>query len=143
MGWRAVWKHQLRWARTIRVCQPVPYFFSILSNAGFWAIVWLLIGFATTTAYFQSLGNGAMSGMIEWGPGVVWGALLLVARVIIARNLQHRLTHSGNIAPFWLVPIKDLLQFAIWLCAFAGNTIEWRGQKFRLRRDGKLIKPGT
>src|ERR1035441_8628013 len=24
MGWAAVWKHQLRWARTIRVCQPVP-----------------------------------------------------------------------------------------------------------------------
>jgi len=36
MTWRAVWKHQLRWARTIRVCQPLPYFFSILSNAGFW-----------------------------------------------------------------------------------------------------------
>ena len=33
MGWSAVWKHQLRWARTIRVCQPVPYFFSLLSNA--------------------------------------------------------------------------------------------------------------
>ncbi len=38
MNWRDVWKHQLRWARTIRVCQPLPYFFSILSNAGFWAI---------------------------------------------------------------------------------------------------------
>ena len=24
MGWAAVWKHQLRWARTIRVCQPRP-----------------------------------------------------------------------------------------------------------------------
>src|ERR1035437_635368 len=32
MGWAAVWKHQLRWARTIRVCQPAPYFFSLLSN---------------------------------------------------------------------------------------------------------------
>ncbi|KAF0178859.1 MAG: putative Ceramide glucosyltransferase [Limisphaerales bacterium] len=35
-GWREVWAHQLRWARTIRVCQPVPYFFSILSNATWW-----------------------------------------------------------------------------------------------------------
>src|SRR5262249_27245117 len=33
MDWAAVWKHQLRWARTIRVCQPLPYFFSVLSNA--------------------------------------------------------------------------------------------------------------
>ena len=42
MNWRDVWKHQLRWARTIRVCQPVPYFFSILSNATLWPLLWLI-----------------------------------------------------------------------------------------------------
>ena len=41
MGWAAVWKHQLRWARTIRVCQAAPYFFSILSNATLWPLVWV------------------------------------------------------------------------------------------------------
>jgi hypothetical protein len=41
MDWKAVWKHQLRWARTIRVCQPAPYFFSILSNATLWPVLWL------------------------------------------------------------------------------------------------------
>ena len=41
MGWAAVWKHQLRWARTIRVCQPMPYFFSLLSNATLWPVLWL------------------------------------------------------------------------------------------------------
>ena len=41
MGWTAVWKHQLRWARTIRVCQPAPYFFSLLSNATLWPLLWL------------------------------------------------------------------------------------------------------
>ncbi|PAW81788.1 MAG: hypothetical protein B9S33_16120 [Pedosphaera sp. Tous-C6FEB] len=45
-GWREVWAHQLRWARTIRVCQPVPYFFSILSNATLWLALWFLIGSA-------------------------------------------------------------------------------------------------
>ena len=38
----------------------------------------------------------------------------------------------------WLVPLKDLLQAAIWLLAFLGNRIEWRGQKLRLRPDGTL-----
>ena len=42
MNWYGVWKHQLRWARTIRVCQPVPYFFSILSNATLWPLLWLI-----------------------------------------------------------------------------------------------------
>jgi hypothetical protein len=38
----------------------------------------------------------------------------------------------------WLIPLKDLLQAAIWLLAFLGNRIEWRGQQMRLRRDGTL-----
>jgi hypothetical protein len=45
-----------------------------------------------------------------------------------------------NIAPPWLVPVKDLLQAAIWAGAFLGNTVEWRGQKMHLRRDGTLIE---
>src|ERR1039458_9532067 len=28
----------------------------------------------------------------------------------------------------WLIPVKDLLQAALWLLAFLGNHIEWRGQ---------------
>ena len=35
---------------------------------------------------------------------------------------------------------KDLLQTAIWLLAFIGNHVEWRGQRMRLRRDGTLVK---
>jgi ceramide glucosyltransferase len=36
-----VWSHQLRWARTIRVSQPVPYFFSILNDSTLWFSLWL------------------------------------------------------------------------------------------------------
>src|SRR5206468_4341809 len=42
MSWGEVWRHQLRWARTIRVCQPVAYFFSVLSNPTFWPLLWAL-----------------------------------------------------------------------------------------------------
>jgi hypothetical protein len=38
----------------------------------------------------------------------------------------------------WLVPVKDLLQAVIWLLAFLGNRIEWRGERMRVRRDGTL-----
>jgi len=43
------------------------------------------------------------------------------------------------VSPFWLVPVKDLLQVALWLGAFMGNTVEWRGQRMKLHRDGTLI----
>ncbi len=65
----------------------------------------------------------------------------LVLRVTIAFDLQRRLTRSLNHGVyFWLVPIKDLLQVAIWVGAFGGNTVEWRGQKFALKPDGTLVK---
>ena len=143
MGWRAVWKHQLRWARTIRVCQPAPYFFSILSNAGFWAMVWMLIGMVTAAARVHIF-IGGFSGSIVLRTGTAVGAFFLLSRVLIAGSLQRRLTgRTHGIIDLWLVPVKDLLQFAIWLCAFAGSSVEWRGQKFRLRRDGTLVKAGV
>jgi ceramide glucosyltransferase len=125
MNWRDVWKHQLRWARTIRVCQPVPYFFSILSNATLWPLLWL-----TASLVLSKTPCAALAAL----------ALLLI-RIVIAQNLQRRFSPArGNLAPPWLVPVKDLLQAAVWLGAFLGNTVEWRGQKMHLRRDGTLIE---
>lgn len=122
MDWRAVWKHQLRWARTIRVCQPMPYFFSILSNGTFWPLLW----------FVYSLLQGKMLYALA-------AFILLSARVVIALSLQRKFNGSGQRpAPFWLVPLKDLLNAAIWAIAFSGNKIEWRGRKMRLRRDGNL-----
>ena len=125
MSWREVWQHQLRWARTIRVCQPLPYFFSILSNATFWPLLWLtasLISLASLCAPLTAV------------------ACLLI-RICVARNLQRRFMRSReNLAPPWFVPVKDLLQVALWLGAFAGSTVEWRGRRMKLRRDGTLVQ---
>ena len=119
MGWPEVWKHQLRWARTIRVCQPAPYFLSILSNSTLWPLLWLVI---------------------EPGQGVLAFALLCwIVRLTTALNLQKRLTrHRAPWCWLWLVALKDLLQAALWGLAFMGNRVEWRGEKMRLRRDGTL-----
>jgi len=121
MGWTAVWKHQLRWARTIRVCQPGPYFFSILSNPILWPLVWLLV--------HPSL-------LVLSLCGACW-----IIRIWAALDLQRRLLGSRkHFVYWWLVPVKDLLQTMIWLLAFVGNRIEWRGERMRLRRDGTLEK---
>lgn len=124
MDWGQVWKHQLRWARTIRVCQPLPYFFSILSNASLWPLLWVGVSLATTKTLCAPL----------------TGLVLLLLRMVIAQRLQQRFTPKRKlVSPFWLAPVKDLLQVLLWFCAFAGNTVEWRGQKMKLRRDGTLI----
>lgn len=113
---REVWRHQLRWARTIRVCQPAPYFFSILSNATVWTLAWAVVeGFSPAAR------------------------MCLILRVLTAVQNEARLTaqrERGVEAIF--APVKDLLQFGIWLCAFTGSAVEWRGQKFRVGRGGEL-----
>lgn len=122
MGWRAVWKHQLRWARTIRVCQPAPYFFSILSNATLWPLLWVAAIPGSRLALTLAVG--------------CW-----VARIGTALHLERRLTSAP--APLryaWLVPLKDLLQTALWLLAFLGSRVDWRGERLRLRPDGTLVK---
>jgi ceramide glucosyltransferase len=118
-GWRATWRHQLRWARTIRVCQPAAYFASVLSNATLWPLAWLAVNPTELV-----LGSAI--------------ALLLV-RLIVAGDLLDQLTRRNDALPqLWLVPVKDLLQVAIWFCAFTGNFIEWRGAHYRVRADGGL-----
>ena len=124
MNWTQVWKHQLRWARTVRVCQPMPYFFSILANATFWSLLWLPVSLVATRTCFAPL----------------TALVVLLMRVCLAQNLQRRFTPDRKlVSPAWLVPVKDLIQVALWFSAFGGNTIEWRGRKMKLRRDGTLI----
>jgi ceramide glucosyltransferase len=124
MHWRDVWQHQLRWARTIRCCRPLPYFFTILSNATLWPLLWLVVSLISSATLC---------------PALTAIACLLI-RICLAQNLQRRFTPERLlVSPFWLVPVKDLLQAALWLGAFMGNTVEWRGQRMKLRQDGTLI----
>ena len=79
--------------------------------------------------------------MIAPAPAVACALVCFLVRILTALDLQQRLTRSRPpYARGWLVPIKDLLQAAIWLLAFMGNRIEWRGERMRLRRDGTLVR---
>jgi len=120
-GWRAVWQHQLRWARTIRVCRPGPYALSLLSNATLWPLLWAAL--APGPASLLAL------------------PLAMVVRVLTAADNQGRLTQSRAHWPWlWLAPFKDLLQASLWLLAFGGNTVEWRGERYRVQAGGQMVR---
>ncbi|MFO1496935.1 MAG: glycosyltransferase [Verrucomicrobiota bacterium] len=122
MSWRQVLKHQLRWTRTIRICQPAPFFFSILSNATLWPLLWIAVD---RTSVACSV-----------------GLLFLAARLITAELNQRRLAgHRGHSFNPLLVLLKDVLGVGLWVMAFAGNRVEWRGQRFRMLGDGRLEGP--
>lgn len=142
-SWREIWKHQLRWARTIRVCQPAPYFFSLLSNATLWPLLWFAGNWPQFSLTSTHHSDNESAFWLTLSFNSPWGAMIApvicLLRIFIAGNLQRRFTPAQKlIAPFWLVPLKDLLQAMIWFFAFCGNTIEWRGRRMKLRRDGTL-----
>jgi ceramide glucosyltransferase len=141
MNWRQVWRHQLRWARTIRVCQPLPYCFSILSNATLWPLLWLLVVHPQLIVLTHSVSGSLAVTIADFPISLVVALVFLVTRVVTAALLHRQLTRKGiGLAAPMLVPLKDLAQVAIWVGAFLGNHIEWRGERYRLRHDGTLTK---
>jgi len=114
-SWLEVWRHQLRWARTIRVSRPGGYLGSVVTHAVLWALV--------------AFGAG------EWRAG----AAALVLRVLAgwlagARVLRDPLVKRW----FWLLPLGDLFGLAVWAGGCFGSTVYWRGLKLRLRKDGQI-----
>jgi ceramide glucosyltransferase len=121
-NWAQTWAHQVRWARTIRVCQPLLFFFSSLDNATFWPLLWLV---ASAPAFA--------------GPVLPACLFFLLFRIFAAVEQERWLTGSlAHGCYFWMAPVKDLLNMAVWAAAFSGNQIHWRGQRYRVLPGGRL-----
>jgi len=112
-GWADVWRHQLRWSRTIRVSRPSGYFGYAITHATFWAGVALAAG--------------------HWPIALLTLALRLWAGVWTGAGI---LGDPKTARDFWLIPLRDLAGFAVWLAGLFGDTVDWRGQKLRLSRNG-------
>jgi ceramide glucosyltransferase len=112
-SWSDVWKHQVRWSRTIRVSRAAGYFGYVVTQATFWCLVAALSG-------HRSL---ALAGIL---------ARLGAAAAAISA------LEAGSFAQLIAVPFRDLLGFAVWCAGVAGNEVEWRGERYRLSKDGKI-----
>jgi ceramide glucosyltransferase len=44
---------------------------------------------------------------------------------------------------WWLIPIQDFISLLVWICGFFGNTIDWRGRRYKLLPDGRFEFTGT
>jgi ceramide glucosyltransferase len=118
---REVWQHQVRWARTVRVCQPVPYFFSILNEFTFWGVCWLVSNPPMISENLRILGVG------------------MIARILIALTMEDKMTGRYALDTIAIAIVCDLVRPVIWALSFLGYTVVWRGRKFRVLRGGKLV----
>lgn len=117
-SWAEVWRHQLRWSRTIRVSRPMGYAGYVATQTTFWAIVALLTG-NWPVALLAMLAR--------------WAAALRTARVLGDRAVARR---------WWWIPLRDLLGTAVWVAGLVGSQVQWRGQTLRLTTDGRIHPTG-
>ena len=107
-GLRALFLHELRWARTIRAVRPKSYAGIILT----YPLPLTLLYAALTRDRRRSL------------PVVALAALV---RLALHGAAQHTLG-SGRRPPAALIPLRDALGVAVWLTGLRGDTVRWRGR---------------
>lgn len=123
-SWSAMLKHQLRWGRSTRISRP-------------WGYRGLILTYGTATSLLA---------LFAWGfaPFAWWlfGAALVVRFLPVFLIGVYGLRDRSLARWFWLVPVRDLLTFGIWLVSFIGDEIEWRGARFRVLPSGELAPTG-
>ena len=115
-----VWCREVRWARTIRACRPVSYFFSLLHNGTLWPLLWALAQPSS--------------------PVLAAAGACLTTRMFAALWFERRINRRLDWHSLWLAPLKDLLQVLPWASAFAGSKVFWRGERLRILRGGRLAR---
>jgi ceramide glucosyltransferase len=114
-GWKGVWQHQLRWARTIKASKGAGFAGLPITHAGVWSAV-------------------ALAAHL-W-PAALWIAGIRVLAALASGWLVIGLRRN----PLWslLAPLWDLYAFAVWLSSYASNEVRWRDRRLRITADGRL-----
>jgi ceramide glucosyltransferase len=115
----ALFRHELRWLRTIRAVQPAGHAAMLLSFAIPYALLPLLIG-----------GRSALS------VGLALAAILLRLAIHFASPRSLRERGAGALL---LIPLRDPLLLLTWVVSFLGRQVVWRGVRLTVAPAGKVV----
>jgi ceramide glucosyltransferase len=109
--------HELRWARTVRLVEPAGYTASVITHV----VPLVLIGTVLT-------------GFSPWSLAFLGAVCVLrvVQSAVIARLL------SADSRLLWLIPLRDLLSFGVFMTGLFGEGVVWRGRRLRVGSDGAI-----
>jgi ceramide glucosyltransferase len=117
---RSFWHHQVRWARTVRLCRPLSYVGLLFTQGLPWALLAALVAPAKWIAGVYLLAYLILRFLMARTVGI-WG----VGDEVLRRKI-------------WLVPLRDAVHFAIWLASFGSNHISWGNVEFVIRQ-GRMV----
>lgn len=115
---RGLWRHELRWNRTIRNVDPAGYAGSVVTHAFPLALIGALL---------PGAGSGALA----------VAALALACRILLCIRLERAFGLQPH--PYWLLPIRDILSFMNFSWGFVSGAVTWKGHDYRVVADGTLI----
>lgn len=116
----ALFRHELRWARTIRALVPLAYAGSILQIPLLWAALAMVCSGLELWSVFLFLGVWAVRVVAGW-----------------RTETSLRLPRTGE---FWLFLLRDCFSAIIYIASFTGNRVNWRGQS--MTADSGRSDPG-
>jgi ceramide glucosyltransferase len=119
-GFEHLFRHELRWAMTIRTLNPAGYAGAVITHPVALAFLGLLLSPA------------------PWPLAIFLAALLI--RVALVRLGDQTLKVRPT--PYYLIPLRDGLSFAIFIASFIAQNVTWRGHRYRIGRDGRLFQDG-
>jgi ceramide glucosyltransferase len=120
-GLRGFWDHQLRWARSTRDSRKLGYIGLGITYALPWAVMTCLA-----------------SGFELWSFSLL--SVVLLARVAVALSVGVGVLRDEQVLrDLWLLPVRDFFGLLFWAWSFAGDTVVWRGERFRLK-DGRITR---
>jgi len=116
-SFQQLFRHQMRVARTIKSIDPVAYAGTIVTHPWPFALLALLGG----------------------DPAAIMVAIaVLVARMTLCRCVEWRFGLPRQ--NYGLIPVHDLIAFAVYAKSFFGATVHWRGADYRVASNGSLIE---
>ncbi len=107
----------LRCARTIKNVDPVGHLGTIITHPLPLALIAAALG--STDA-------------------LLLAAIALTCRMALCRCVERVFGIARH--PYWLIPVRDILSFGIYLASFFGSAVNWRGFRYRVMSDGTLIQ---
>jgi len=115
-SWLGAWRHQVRWARTIRLSGGAGYAGLPITYASLWV---------------------AIAGLF----GLWWIALpLLVIRFAMAIVCGWLLLGSADVWKYcYAIPLRDLAGVAVWAAGLFGHRVIWRDQRLELDSQGRIV----
>jgi ceramide glucosyltransferase len=113
-------RHQARWARTIRICNPAGYLGSVM-----------LHGFSLLTLKCLLYGPDSTS--------LALGLAIWAAKALCEASVARLLGRPHLAFSLLLIPLSEWVSFCAWVSGYRSNEVLWRGELYTIREQGRLI----